>query len=74
MQYENVCNINHSKYYHDCLEKARDELAAKSPDGTAKRVDAEDLLLEDGIYPSLGEREKAIFKTSPVSPGEYCII
>jgi len=70
VQFEKVCNINHSKYYHECLINARDDLAAKSPDGTAKRRDAEDILLEHGIYPSLGEREKAIFRASPVTPGK----
>jgi len=68
VQFENVCNINHSKYYHECLLRARDELAQKSPDGTAKRDDAEDVLNSAGVFPSLGEREKIIFRTSPVSP------
>lgn len=48
--------------------RARDELAQKSPDGTARRDDAEDILYSAGVYPSLGEREKVIFRTSPVSP------
>lgn len=71
VQYEHVCNINHSKYYHAALERARDHLASKSPDGTAKRVDAEEVIMQLGIYPSLGEREKALFRTSPVSPGKF---
>lgn len=66
--HEHVCNINHSKFYHECLEKARDELAQKSPDGTARRDDAEDVVNSAGVYPSLGEREKVLFRTSPVSP------
>lgn len=52
----------------------RDELAAKSPDGFAKRDDAEDVLQRQGVYPSLGERQKIIFRTSPVSPGEYTVL
>lgn len=71
IQHENVCNINHSKYYHECLDKARDELASKSPDGTTKRDDVEVVVMQRGIYPSLGEREKTIFMTSPVSAGKY---
>lgn len=70
VQLEKVCNLNHSKYYHECLVRARDELAQKSPDGTARRDDAEDILYSAGVYPSLGEREKVIFRTSPVSPGK----
>lgn len=55
--------------------KARDELAQKSPDGTARRDDAEDVLYSAGVYPSLGEREKVIFRTSPVSPGKaFCVL
>ncbi|KAJ9640635.1 hypothetical protein H2204_003264 [Knufia peltigerae] len=68
-QWDQVCNINHSSYYHECLERARAELASQgkaSPDGTNKRALAEQLINE-GIYPSLGEREKAIFSTSPVT-------
>lgn len=71
VQHENVCNINHSKYYHERLERTRDELASKSPDGTARRVDAEEVVMREGVFPSLGERQKAIFRNSPVSPGEY---
>ncbi|KIW18515.1 hypothetical protein PV08_02803 [Exophiala spinifera] len=68
-QWDQVCNINHSSYYHECLDRARAELAKSSSlpdDGTNKRALAEQLINE-GIYPSLGEREKAIFSTSPVS-------
>ncbi|KAK5072159.1 hypothetical protein LTS08_000745 [Lithohypha guttulata] len=68
VQFEKVCNINHSQYYHERLEKARDEIAQKSPDGVGRRPDAEEVLNEGGVYPSLGEREKVIFRTSPVSP------
>ncbi|EXJ82801.1 hypothetical protein A1O3_06616 [Capronia epimyces CBS 606.96] len=65
--WDQVCNINHSSYYHECLERAREELAAQGKDtDTNKRVLAE-TLINEGIYPSLGEREKAIFTTSPVS-------
>ena len=70
VQFEKVCNLNHSKYYHERLEAARDQLAQKSPDGTAKRDDAEDVLVTEGVFPSLGEREKIIFRTSPVSAGK----
>lgn len=75
VQYEKVCNLpgGHSKYYHECLEKARDELAQKSPDGIGKRDDAEDVVNDRGVYPSLGEREKIIFRTSPISPGKPCL-
>lgn len=73
-RHEGVCNINHSKYYHEQLVLTRDELAAKSPDGFAKRDDAEDVLQRQGVYPSLGERQKIIFRTSPVSPGEYTVL
>lgn len=67
-----VCNVNHSKYYHDQLREARDELALKSPDGKTPgtRDEAEVMLNEKGIFPSLGEREKVLFRTSPVSPGK----
>ena len=38
--------------------------------GTAKKMlegrDLAEVLIQEGIYPSLGEREKAIFTTSPV--------
>lgn len=70
VQYEKVCNIQHSKYYHVMLESMRDAIAQKSPDGTARRVDAEDEIHEAGIFPSLGERDKVLFRTSPVSPGK----
>ncbi|EXJ87888.1 hypothetical protein A1O1_04815 [Capronia coronata CBS 617.96] len=65
--WDQVCNINHASYYHECLEQAREELAGQGQDAnTNKRVLAE-MLISEGIYPSLGEREKAIFTTSPVS-------
>ncbi|KAL2436436.1 hypothetical protein ABEF95_010009 [Exophiala dermatitidis] len=65
--WDQVCNINHSSYYHECLERAREELATQDKDSeTSKRAIAE-MLINEGIYPSLGEREKAIFSTSPVS-------
>ena len=60
------------------LLATRDEIAMKSPDGTAKRVDAEEVIYERGVFPSLGEREKVLWGRSPVSPGEftypYCIV
>jgi hypothetical protein len=70
-QWETVCNINHSSYYQQCLAKARTEMAAqgKDVDGVGQRSIAE-FLFNEGIYPSLGEREKAIFTTSPVSDCE----
>ena len=40
-----------------------------SPGSAAKVLEGRDLaevLIQEGIYPSLGEREKAIFATSPV--------
>jgi hypothetical protein len=40
-----------------------------SPTSAAKVLEGRDLaeiLIQEGIYPSLGEREKAIFATSPV--------
>lgn len=70
VQYEKVCNIPHSKYYHEMLENMKDAIASKSPDGTARRMDAEDEIHEAGIFPSLGERDKVLFRTSPVSPGK----
>ena len=67
-----ICNINHSTYYHEMLVKANsllsdDQTEVQSPNGWsgAKRELAE-MLTQEGIYPSLGEREKAIFATSPV--------
>ena len=66
-QWDTVCNINHSQYYKQCLAKARAELQSqgKDVDSAGNRGLAE-LLINEGIYPSLGEREKAIFSTSPV--------
>jgi len=64
--WDQVCHINHAQYYHECLEKAREELAAEGKGDTDKRAVAE-MLINEGIYPSLGEREKAIFSTSPVT-------
>ena len=69
--WDQVCNINHSSYYHECLEKARKELAAQGKE-IHKRGVAE-MLINEGIYPSLGEREKAIFTTSPVTQGESLV-
>lgn len=65
---DQLCNINHASYYHECLERARQESQGHGEDN--KRAIAE-ILIRDGIYPSLGEREKAIFATSPVTDGEY---
>lgn len=69
VQREGICNTNHSQYYHECLARVRDELAQRSPDGTARRDEAEEVLIKRGIYPSVGEREIAIYRTSPVSEG-----
>ncbi|ETN38012.1 uncharacterized protein HMPREF1541_07635 [Cyphellophora europaea CBS 101466] len=73
---EGVCNINHSSYYHDMLLEARAVLKAQqqsetTPDGDSASPQLEgrtlaEVLIQEGIYPSLGEREKAIFATSPV--------
>jgi hypothetical protein len=65
-----ICNINHSTYYHEMLIKAKGLLEEKQNGSSgqqngAKR-DLAELLIQEGIYPSLGEREKAIFATSPV--------
>lgn len=66
--WDQVCNINHSDYYRECLEKARLELVVQGKTNSEfnRRALAE-ILINEGIYPSLGEREKAIFTTSPVS-------
>jgi len=64
--WDQVCNINHSTYYHECLENAREKLAADGQASADKRELAE-MLIDEGIFPSLGEREKAIFATGPVS-------
>ena len=71
VSWEQVCNINHSEYYRKCLEKARQVLIGqgKSP-SEANRSELAEMLIDEGIYPSLGEREKAIFTTSPVSDCE----
>lgn len=69
VQREGICNTNHSQYYHECLTKVRDELAQRSPDGTARRDEAEEVIFRRGIFPSVGEREIAIYRTSPVSEG-----
>lgn len=71
-QWDSVCNINHSQYYKECLAKARRELEGqgKDVDQAGNRSVAE-MLINEGIYPSLGEREKAIFSTSPVDNSEF---
>jgi hypothetical protein len=71
VNWEQVCNINHAEYYRDCLEKARQELIAQGITGEANRRSLAEQLINEGIYPSLGEREKAIFTTSPVSDGKW---
>ena len=70
--WDQVCNINHASYYHDCLIKAQKELGDQGKAGETKRSVAE-MLINEGIYPSLGEREKAIFSTSPVTDGEFLL-
>ena len=69
--FESVCNLNHSTYYHEMLQQARALLEAQSattPGGTRVLGGRElaEVLIGEGIFPSLGEREKAIFATSPV--------
>jgi hypothetical protein len=58
-----VCNIKHSTYYHDMLQAAR---SSQSASITSPQRTLAELLISEGIYPSLGEREKAIFATRPV--------
>ncbi|KIX99752.1 uncharacterized protein Z520_04388 [Fonsecaea multimorphosa CBS 102226] len=70
VNWDQVCNINHAEYYRECLERARQELIAQgksNADADANRRALAEVLINEGIYPSLGEREKAIFTTSPVS-------
>ncbi|KIW66161.1 hypothetical protein PV04_08362 [Phialophora macrospora] len=67
VNWDQVCNINHAEYYRECLEKARQELIAQGKGSDANRRSLAEMLINEGIYPSLGEREKAIFTTSPVS-------
>lgn len=46
-----------------------DEATLTSPGGTSTATGSRalaEVLIQEGIYPSLGEREKAIFVTSPV--------
>lgn len=71
-QWNGVCNINHSKHYHQCLEKAKEEMTLRSPDGATRptELQVEQDLIASGVYPSMGEREKALFRTSPISSGE----
>jgi hypothetical protein len=79
--FDGVCDINHSTYFHKMLGEAARILKAQadatgtkskdtmSPGAAAKVLDSRDIaeiLIGEGIYPSLGEREKAIFATSPV--------
>jgi hypothetical protein len=75
--FSGCCNINHSTYFHTMLGEAAKILNsqkssagdAMSPTTAAKVLEGRDLaeiLIQEGIYPSLGEREKAIFATSPV--------
>lgn len=71
VSWDQVCNINHADYYRSCLEKARQELIAQGKTDEANRRDLAEILINEGIYPSLGEREKAIFTTSPVSECKY---
>jgi len=58
-----VCKINHATYYRERLAQAHS--------GThAGETEAAETLVAEGVYPSLGEREKAIFASSPVTDGE----
>ena len=45
--------------------KAKSEANSENAKGLEGR-DLAEILIQEGIYPSLGEREKAIFATSPV--------
>ncbi|RMZ82599.1 hypothetical protein DV738_g1579, partial [Chaetothyriales sp. CBS 135597] len=68
---DQVCNINHSTYFHSMLGKLRAVLLAQRADLSAGGTtvggrDLAELLTSEGIFPSLGEREKAIFSTTPV--------
>ncbi len=65
-----MCNINHASYYHECLDKAREELDAQGRGTEGNKRALAEQLINEGIYPSLGEREKAIFSTSPVTDGK----
>ncbi|EXJ67670.1 uncharacterized protein A1O5_09016 [Cladophialophora psammophila CBS 110553] len=67
VSWDQVCNINHAEYYRGCLERARQELITQGRTTEANRRSLAEMLINEGIYPSLGEREKAIFTTSPVS-------
>lgn len=53
------------------MEKARNELIAQGKGTEANRRSLAETLINEGIYPSLGEREKAIFTTSPVSECKF---
>ena len=68
--WDQVCNINHASYYHECLDKAREELDAQGRGTEGNKRALAEQLINEGIYPSLGEREKAIFSTSPVTDGK----
>jgi len=73
-QWDTVCNINHSQYYKECLAKARAELQSQGKDvNQAGNRSVAEMLINEGIYPSLGEREKAIFSTSPVDNSEFSL-
>ncbi|RMZ88585.1 hypothetical protein DV736_g4186, partial [Chaetothyriales sp. CBS 134916] len=68
---DQVCNINHSTYFHSMLGQLRGVLLAQQADLSAGGTtvggrDLAEVLTAEGIFPSLGEREKAIFSTSPV--------
>ncbi|EXJ57529.1 hypothetical protein A1O7_07877 [Cladophialophora yegresii CBS 114405] len=67
VNWDQVCNINHADYYRECLEKARQELVSQGKGNDSNRRSLAEMLINEGVYPSLGEREKAIFMTSPVS-------
>lgn len=70
VQYDQVCDINHAEYYKECFLKARQEFIAQGKSDQEDRAGLLQMLVDQGIYPSLGEREKAIFTTSPVSDGK----
>ena len=51
------------------FDRARAELA-KMGKGNIDKRELTEVLINEEIYPSLDEREKAIFVTSPTSPGK----
>ena len=72
VSWDQVCNINHAEYYREYLEHVVQELVGQGETTEeVKRLTLVETMIARGIYPSLGEREKAIFTTSPVTEGEF---